>query len=159
MVVPDQLVNILDRGAQAKVLLAGFNSGEVRSQRRLVLAIPGDLADYAAAAAKRYGDLAAAYLKLYPASGGTESMLAARHHLRLGDRTSGPRADRGRRAGFIFTSSIIATWRPGARDLCAFMEMSYRSSSALPGVRSRVTHPPAAEGPAEVRLAEQMIDY
>jgi para-nitrobenzyl esterase len=162
VVVPDQLVNILDRGAQAKVpLLAGFNSGEVRSQRRLVPAMPGDPADYAAAAAKRYGDLAAAYLKLYPASGGTESMLAATRDTIYGWATE--RLVRAQTAAgepaylYVFDHCYPAA---RARDLCAF------HASELPFVFGIAGRPvagsrnwPAAEGPAEERLAEQMIDY
>ena len=162
VVVPDQLVNILDRGAQMKVpLLAGFNSGEVRSQRRLVPAMPGDPADYAAAAAKRYGDLAAAYLKLYPASGGTESLLAATRDTVYGWATE--RLVRAQTAVgeaaylYVFDHCYPAA---RARDLCAF------HASELPfvfGLAGRSVagsrNWPAAEGPAEARLAEQMIDY
>ena len=46
-VLPRQLVEVFDRGEQAKVpILAGFNSGEIRSLRFL-----------AAAGARRCGDL------------------------------------------------------------------------------------------------------
>src|SRR3546814_11601006 len=78
MVVPDQLVDIFDRGEQAKVpVLAGFNSGEVRSQRALVPPAPADAAAYEAEIARRYGDLASAFLRLYPSSDMEESLLAA----------------------------------------------------------------------------------
>src|SRR3546814_11226784 len=54
MVVPDQLVDIFDRGEQAKVpVLAGFNRGEVRSQRALVPPAPADAAAYEAEALGR----------------------------------------------------------------------------------------------------------
>src|SRR3546814_5085898 len=79
MVVPDQLVDIFDRGEQAKVpVLAGFNSGEVRSQRALVPPAPADAAAYEAEAGRRYGDLAPAFLRLYPSSDVEESLVAAR---------------------------------------------------------------------------------
>ncbi|NYT40724.1 carboxylesterase family protein [Sphingomonas sp. R-74633] len=65
-----QLVDTFDRGEQAPVpLIAGFNSGEIRTLRHL-LPPPSASADaYAAEVRARYGDLADAYLRLYPASG------------------------------------------------------------------------------------------
>src|SRR3546814_634545 len=73
-ILPDQLVAVFDRGEQMKIpVLAGFNSGEVRSQRRLVPPVPVDAAAYEAGIRRRYGDLAPAFLRLYPASAMEES--------------------------------------------------------------------------------------
>src|SRR3546814_9859929 len=48
-ILPDQLVAVFDRGEQMKIpVLAGFNSGEVRSQRRLVPPVSVDAAAYEA---------------------------------------------------------------------------------------------------------------
>src|SRR3546814_13641127 len=58
-------------------VLAGFNSGEVRSQRRLVPPVPVDAAAYEAGIRRRYGDLAPAFLRLYPASAMEERLIAA----------------------------------------------------------------------------------
>jgi len=75
-VLPRQLVEVFDRGEQARVpLLAGFNSGEIRSLRFLAPAAPADAATYVAAIRERYGDLADDFLKLYPASDLAESVL------------------------------------------------------------------------------------
>lgn len=78
-VLPGQLVDVFDRGEQAPVpILAGFNSGEIRSLRMLAPAIPqGGAAEYERTIRARYGDLADAYLRLYPASDVGESILAA----------------------------------------------------------------------------------
>jgi para-nitrobenzyl esterase len=74
--VPDQLVTIFDRGAQAHVpILAGFNSGEIRSLRVLAPLPPADAAAYEAAIRARYGDLADEFLRLYPAGNLAETML------------------------------------------------------------------------------------
>lgn len=76
-VLPRQLVDALDRGEQAHVpILAGFNAGEIRSLRFLAPPAPASAAVYEKTIRDRYGDLADAYLKLYPASTMQESILA-----------------------------------------------------------------------------------
>lgn len=73
-----QLVDTFDAGEQAAVpVLAGFNSGEIRSMRFLMLPVPESAAAYEAAIQERYGDLAAEYLKLYPSTDLKEAALAA----------------------------------------------------------------------------------
>ncbi len=77
VILPRQLVDIWDRGEQAPVpILAGFNSGEIRSLRVLVPPAPSDAAAYESAIRSRYGDLADYFLRLYPSTSITESMLA-----------------------------------------------------------------------------------
>jgi para-nitrobenzyl esterase len=64
-----QLVDTFDRGEQARVpLIAGFNSGEIRTLRHLLPPVPQSAQAYADEIKARYGDLADAYLRLYPAS-------------------------------------------------------------------------------------------
>ncbi|HEU5133793.1 MAG TPA: carboxylesterase family protein [Steroidobacteraceae bacterium] len=76
-VLPRQVVEALDRGEQAKVpILAGFNSGEIRSLKFLASQVPADAATYEKEIRARYSDLADAFLKLYPASDMAESVLA-----------------------------------------------------------------------------------
>lgn len=77
-VVPRQLVETFDRGEQAPVpILAGFNSGEIRSLRFLLPKPPADAAAYEKAIRARYGELAEAFLARYPAKHVEDSMLAA----------------------------------------------------------------------------------
>jgi para-nitrobenzyl esterase len=72
-----QLVEVFDRGEQAKVpILAGFNSGEIRSLRFLLPPPPADAATYEKQIRERYADLADAFLQHYPSSDVPESMLA-----------------------------------------------------------------------------------
>ena len=76
-VLPRQLVELFDRGEQAKVpVLAGFNSGEIRSLRFLAPPAPSDAATYEAAIRKRYADLTDDFLRLYPSSHIEDSVLA-----------------------------------------------------------------------------------
>jgi len=76
-VLTRQLVDVFDRGEQAHVpVLVGSNSGEIRSLRFLAPPVPATEAAYTAAIRERYGPLADAYLRLYPASNLAESILA-----------------------------------------------------------------------------------
>ncbi|RYE04316.1 MAG: carboxylesterase family protein [Sphingomonadales bacterium] len=75
--LPEQMVTAFDGGRQAKVpLLTGFNQGEIRSLLMLAAKAPGDAAAYEKEVRERYGELADAYLKLYPASDYKEGILA-----------------------------------------------------------------------------------
>lgn len=77
-VLPEQLVEIFDRGRQAPVpLLTGFNAGEIRSLPILLPpAPPTDAAAYEQAIREKYGVLSDLFLKLYPSSDLKESYLA-----------------------------------------------------------------------------------
>lgn len=78
VVLPRQIVDVFDRGEQAPVpVLAGFNSGEIRSLRMLAPPAPGSVGDYERVIRERYGDLAEEFLRLYPSSDMDESILAA----------------------------------------------------------------------------------
>ncbi len=75
--LPRQLVDAFDRGEQAPVpILAGFNEGEIRSLRFLLPQPPADAAAYVDGIRARYGELADAFLALYPADNIGESLLA-----------------------------------------------------------------------------------
>lgn len=76
-VLPHQLVEVFDRGEQAPVpILAGFNSGEIRSLRILAPKPPATAAEYESIIRDRYGDLAGEFLRLYPSTNMQESVLA-----------------------------------------------------------------------------------
>lgn len=76
-VLPRQLVDVFDSSQQARVpILAGFNAGEIRSLRFLLPPAPVEGAAYTNEIRARYGDLADAFLALYPADNIAESMLA-----------------------------------------------------------------------------------
>jgi para-nitrobenzyl esterase len=76
-VLPRQLVDTFDRGEQAHVpILAGFNSGEIRSLTFLTPPPPANAAAYETAIRDRYRDLAPEFLRLYPSDNLQESMWA-----------------------------------------------------------------------------------
>jgi para-nitrobenzyl esterase len=76
-VLPRQVVEVFDRGEQARVpMLMGFNSGEIRSLRTLAPPVPADAATYEKEIRARYADLADKFLELYPSSNLQESIWA-----------------------------------------------------------------------------------
>ena len=75
--LPRQLVDVFDRGEQASVpLLAGFNSGEIRSLMILAPHPPASTAVYESIIRDRYRDLAEEFLRIYPSANMQESILA-----------------------------------------------------------------------------------
>ncbi len=160
--LPRQVVEAFDGMRQARVpILAGFNSGEVRSQRIFVPPAPSSAAAYEAEIRHRYGDLAPAFLRIYPATDIGESMLAT-----LRDAIYGWAVERMVRqqtaAGvpafmYLFDHCDPAT---AARRLCGFhaSELPYvfgqvGTDAALPPNWPR----PVAAGAAA--LSDAMIDY
>jgi len=76
-VLPGQLVDVFDKGEQAHVpILAGFNSGEIRSLTILAPPAPPTAASYEKSIHERYLDIADDFLRLYPSSDMHESILA-----------------------------------------------------------------------------------
>ncbi|HEX4695684.1 carboxylesterase/lipase family protein [Sphingomonas sp.] len=77
LVLPMQMVDAFDQKKQAPVpLLAGFNQGEIRSLMMLAPKPPATAEAYETAIRDRYGDLADAFLRLYPAADYKESIIA-----------------------------------------------------------------------------------
>ena len=77
-VLPRQLVEVFDRGEQAPVpVLAGFNSGEISALRMLAPPVPALASTYDKTIRAQYGDLAEAYLRLYPDANMEASLQAA----------------------------------------------------------------------------------
>jgi para-nitrobenzyl esterase len=161
-VLPHQVVETFDRGAQAHVpILAGFNSGELRSQRIFLPHPPASAAAYRQAITARYGALAPAFLRLYPASNITESMLATLRDAIYGWATE--RMIRKQSAAdlpaylYLFDHCYPAAKR---RDLCSF------HASELPFVFGQ-TGPhgalppnwPRPESAGDQRLSQAMIAY
>jgi para-nitrobenzyl esterase len=76
-VLPRQLVDAFDQGEQAHVpLLAGFNSGEIRSLLSLAPHPPASAAEYESVIRSQYLELAGEFLRLYPSANMQQSILA-----------------------------------------------------------------------------------
>ena len=161
-ILPAQVVDIFDRGEQAKVpILAGLNSGEIRSQQALIPAVPMEPAAYEAEITRRFGKLAPAYLELYPATDIAESQLAATRDAVYGwatERMVRKQAAAGQPAySFIFDHCYAAA---RARDLCSF------HAGELPFAFGRVgrdsglpSNWPVPVDVADRALATAMVDY
>ncbi|MDF7775373.1 carboxylesterase family protein [Sphingomonas sp. AOB5] len=72
-ILPRQLIETFERGEQARVpLMTGFTAGEIRTMKSILPMLPDvsqfDPAKYEAAIRANYGELADAFLRLYPAS-------------------------------------------------------------------------------------------
>lgn len=77
-VLPRQMVDAFDSGEQAPVaVMAGFNQGEIRSLKALAPKPAKGPDEYEAAIRAKYGDLAEAFLALYPAADQQESIFAS----------------------------------------------------------------------------------
>jgi para-nitrobenzyl esterase len=159
-VLPRQLVDTFDRGEQAPVpILTGFNSGEIRSLRMLAPQPPLTSGAYEKTIRERYGDLADAFLRLYPSGNMEESIVAATRDALYGwtsERLVRKQTAIGQ-AGFLYIFDHGFPAADGA-GLHAF------HASEVPfmfGTLSRAPAfwPKAPPTTAEARLSEAMVGY
>ena len=159
-VLHDQMLDVFARGEQAPVpVLAGFNSGEIRSLRVLAPAAPAGAADYERIIRERYGDLADEFLRLYPATSMDDSILRA-----TGEAFYGWTAERlVRSQAAIGEPSFLYMFDHGyptadAAGLHAFhaAELPYLFGTME---RTPPNWPAIPEGAAETRISDAMIDY
>ena len=159
-VLPAQLVDVFDRQEQARVpVLAGFNSGEIRSLRFLAPPPPADAATYEKEIRARYGDLADDFLKLYPSGDLAESMLLTPRDALYGW-TAERLAAKQTAAGapgylYLFDHGYPAADAAGLHGFHA---------SEIPYVFGTTATTPAAwpknpDTPAEAGLSAAMMDY
>jgi para-nitrobenzyl esterase len=157
-VLPRQLPETFDRGEQAPVpLLAGYNSGEIRSLRFL-LPPAVDAAAYEAAIRKGYGVFAAPFLEHYPARNVGESMLATTRDAMYGwtaQRLAASQAAAGA-PSFLY---VFDHGYPASDDngLHAF------HAAEIPFVFGTMSRTPAlwpkADGSAALAMTDAMMDY
>ena len=159
-ILPRQLVEVFDRGDQAKVpVLVGFNSGEIRSLRFLAAPVPADASTYETQIRDRYADLADAFLRLYPPTHMEESVLAT-----------------PRDAMYGWTAERLATKQTalGVKAFLYYFDHGYPSADAaglhgfhaseLPYVFGTADGTPplwpkVPSVPAEQKLSAAMIEY
>lgn len=160
-ILPAQLVDVFDRGEQAHVpILAGFNSGEIRSLRVLAPPAPATAAEYEQHIRSAYGDLADAFLKLYPASDYKESILKTTRDALYG--WTAERLVRKQRA--IGVPSYLYFWDHGypaadKADLHAFhaSELPYVFGTFRGGTPP--LWPKVPDTAEEQGLSDAMLDY
>ncbi len=159
-VLPRQVVEALDRGEQARVpILAGFNSGEIRSLKFLASPVPADAATYEKEIRARYADLADVFLRLYPSSNMAESVLATTRDALYGW-TSERLVMKQAALGVPSYLYLFDHGYPAAVDmgLHAFhaSEIPYMFGNAD---RTPVRWPKVPSTPVETKLADAMLDY
>lgn len=158
-----QLLDIFDAGEQARVpLIAGFNSGEIRSLRGLAPPLPASASAYEAAIRARYGDLAARYLALYPATDLADTVLAATRDAIYGwsaERLAATQARRGAPSYlYYFDHSYPAS---DALDLGAFhaAEVPYVFGAAGTDAPLPANWPKPPVDARERKLSRAMLSY
>jgi para-nitrobenzyl esterase len=159
-VLPQQLVEVFDRGEQAKVpILAGFNSGEIRSLRFLAPPAPKDAATYEAAIRKRYADLADDFLQLYPSNRPEDSVLATTRDALYGwtsERLVTKQTAQGQPSYlYLFDHGYPAADAAGLHAFHA-SELPYVFGTAD---RTPALWPKVPESPQETELSDAMIGY
>lgn len=159
-VLTRQIVDVFDRGEQAKVpILAGFNTGEIRSLRSLMPPAVADAAAYEKEIRARYADLADAFLALYPSNQIEESMLASTRDALYGW-TAQRLVMKQTAAGAASFLYLFDHGYPAAdeRGLHAFhaSELPYVFGTAN---RTPARWPAVPATPAEKQLTTAMLDY
>ncbi|MEQ8559166.1 MAG: carboxylesterase family protein [Henriciella sp.] len=160
--VPRQLNQAFDDGDFAKVpVLAGFNSGEARTYRRLLPKKPETAEAYEAAIRARYGERADDFLPLYPAEDMVESMLAVNRDNVFGWSTERivRRASESGLSAYLYLFDYCYP-EMAERDLCAFhaseVPFVFGTAEKLETYPPKWPKPPVEE--AEV-LADVLVDY
>jgi para-nitrobenzyl esterase len=155
-----QLVETFDRGEQAPVpLLAGFNSGELRSLTFLAPPPPPTASEYERIIRERYGDLSDEVLRLYPSTSLRESVLATSR-----DALYGWTAERlVKKQAALGLPAFLYFFDHGYPDADAAGLHAFHASE-LPYVFGTLTRTPPlwpkiAATPREVALSEAMIGY
>lgn len=159
-ILPRQVVDVFDRGEQSKVpMLAGFNSGEIRSLRALAPPVPADAAAYEKEIRARYAELSDAFLKLYPSGNLQESIWATTRDSLYGwtaERLMVKQAALGV-PSFLY---LFDHGYPAADDkgLHAFhaSELPYMWGNPY---RTPLNWPKLPDTPAEKKFADAMFEY
>lgn len=160
VVLPGQLIDVFDQDSQAQVpVLAGFNSGEIRSLRMLAPAAPSSAAEYERIIRDRYGDLADEYLRLYPSSDMDESILAASRDALYGwtsERLVRSQTKAGQASFlYLFDHAYPATQAAGLNAFHA-SELPYMFGTLN---RTPPRWPAIPDTAVEHRLADAMVAY
>jgi para-nitrobenzyl esterase len=159
-VLTGQLVDVFDQGEQAPVpILAGFNSGEIRSLTALAPPPPASADEYESIIHSRYLDLADDFLQLYPSSDIQESIFATTRDALYGwtsERLVRKQADIGQASFlYLFDYGYPAADEAGLHAFHA-SELPYMTGNLE---RTPPLWPKIANTPEEKRFSDVMIGY
>lgn len=158
-----QVVDTFDAGEQAHVpMIAGFNSGEIRTLRFLAPPVPTSAEAYEATIRANYGALADRFLKLYPSSDLDGSVFAATRDGIYGwtaQRMAAKQAQTGAPSYlYYFDHSYPAA---DAKGIPAFhaAEIPYAFGLIAKGIPLYANWPMPPQTKAETALSEAMANY
>jgi para-nitrobenzyl esterase len=159
-VLTGQLVDVFDQGEQAAVpILAGFNSGEIRSLTALAPPPPASADEYESVIRSRYLDLADDFLQLYPSSDMQESIFATTRDALYGwtsERLVRKQVDIGQPSFlYLFDYGYAAADEAGLHAFHA-SELPYMTGNLE---RTPPLWPKIANTPEEKRFSDVMIGY
>ncbi|GFE80014.1 carboxylic ester hydrolase [Steroidobacter agaridevorans] len=159
-VLPRQLVDVFDRDEQASVpIIAGFNSGEIRSLRFLAPPVPRNDKAYQLQIRDRYADLADGFLRLYPSAKLEESILATTRdalYAWTAERLVRKQTALGQPAFlYLFDHGYPAAQKAGLHAFHA-AELPYVFGTAA---RTPPLWPKVPSTPVERKLSDAMLDY
>lgn len=159
--LPDQLLDIFDRGEQARVpVVVGYNAHEYRPEGGLALRMPETPAQYEALVAPAYGDLASEFLRIYPHAQGADALLDATGDIIFG--WSGERIAQSQReldvpSYFYVFDHCYPSAR--ARDLCAFHASELPFSFGNLAAEAMPARWPVPDGEHDRAILDAMLDY
>jgi para-nitrobenzyl esterase len=159
-VLPRQLIDVFDRGEQARVpLLVGFTSGEALTFPALTPRPPESAAAYERIIRERYRDLADDFLRLYPSADMQNSINASTR-----DGISGWAAERLARHQTAQGASAFLYFFDHSYPAADVAGLHAFHASELPFVFGTLetfppNWPPVPDEPAQRRLSEAMIGY
>jgi len=162
-VLPRQIVEVFDSGAQAPIpLIAGFNSGEVRSLPIFLPPLPQTEPEYRSRVAALFADLAGRYLEFYPGPDIKESALRAARDAFYGWSAERLVRAQGRLGQAAFLYYFDHDYPQAvARDLAAFhgCELPYEFGTL--GARAALppNWPPPPDEPRERALSAMIMEY
>lgn len=159
--LPQQIIDIFDAGKNSRVpILAGFNSGEIRSQRIFLPDQPDTKAEYEKKITARYDDLSDEVLAIYPSEDIETSMLSILRDAIYGWATERliRKTEESGNSSYMY---LFDYCYPAAREahLCAF------HASELPFAFGAVkgnhlsSNWPMPDGDADRLISNAMLDY
>lgn len=160
-VLPDQLVDIFDRGEQARVpVIVGYNAHEYRPEGGLGLTMPASPERYEAMIEATFGDLSPEFLRIYPFAQGADALLDATGDTIFG--WSGERIAQSQDAlGLPSYFYVFDHCYPSAeaRDLCAFHASEVPFTFGNLNAEAMPARWPVPDGEHDRAVSDAMLDY
>lgn len=159
--LPDQLVDIFDRGEQARVpVMVGYNAHEYRPEAGFGLIMPDTPERYEAMIEATFGDLTPDFMRIYPHAQGADALLDATGDTIFG--WSGERIARSQRElGLASYFYVFDHCYPSAeaRDLCAFHASELPFTFGNLSANAMPDRWPAPDGEHDRAVSDAMLDY